>query len=54
MLFDNTPQTKEKLISVTHDCIWFIDRYQFLSSSLGSLVKPLVDNNQKQLKIEKR
>ena len=43
-IFDITPKTKEEYISVTYGCIRFIDSYRFLSSSLDSLVKTLVDN----------
>ena len=35
---------------MTYGCIRFIDSYQFLSSSLDSLVKTLVDNSHKILK----
>ena len=41
--FDIIPKTNEEYISVTYGCISFIDSYRFLSSSLGSLVKTLVD-----------
>ena len=42
-----------KKFSVTSGCIRFIDSYRFLSSSLDSLVKTLVDNSNKTLKILK-
>ena len=48
--FDIIPKTNEEYISVTYGCIRFIDSYRFLSSSLDSLVKTLVDNSQKTLK----
>ena len=48
--FELTPKTNEKYISVTYGCIRFIDSYRFLSSSLDSLVKTLVDNSHKTLK----
>ena len=51
--FDKTPETNEEYISVTYGCIKFIDSYLFLSSSLDSLVKTLVDNSYKTLKILK-
>ena len=44
------PKTNEEYISLKNECIRFIDSYQFLSSSLDSLVKTLVDNSQKTLK----
>ena len=43
-------ETNEEHISVKYGCIIFIDSYRFLSSSLDSLVKTLVDNNQRTLK----
>ena len=48
--FDNIPKTNEEYISVKFGCIKFIDSYRFLSSSLESLVKTLVDNSHKTLK----
>ena len=48
--FDIIPKTNEEYISVTYGCIRFIDSYRFLSSSLDSLVKTLVDNSDKRLK----
>ena len=48
--FDKIPQTNEEYISVTYGCILFIVSYRFLSSSLDSLVKTLVDNSYKTLK----
>ena len=48
--FDIIPKTNEEYISVTYGCIRFIDNYRFLSSSLDSLVKRLVDNSNKTLK----
>ena len=48
--FEIIPKTNEKYISVTYGCTRFIDSYRFLSSSLDSLVKTLVDNSQKTLK----
>ena len=48
--FDNIPKTKEEYILVTYGCIRFIDSYRFLSSSLDSLVKTIVDNSHKTLK----
>ena len=44
------PKTSEENISLTYGCIGFIDRYRFLSSSLGSSVKRFVDNGHKTLK----
>ena len=48
--FDIIPKMNEEYISVTCGCIRFIDSYRFLSSSLDSLVKTLVDNSDKRLK----
>ena len=48
--FDIIPETNEEYISVTYGCIRFIDSYRFLSSSLDSLVKTLIDNSDKRLK----
>ena len=48
--FDIIPKTNEEYISVNYGCIRFIDSYRFLSSSLDSLVKTLVDNSNKTLK----
>ena len=44
---DIIPKTIEEYISVTYGCFRFIDSYRFLSSSLDSIVKTLVDNSQK-------
>ena len=48
--FEIIPKTNEKYLSVTYGCIRFIDSYRFLSSSLDSLVKTLVDNSNKIMK----
>ena len=48
--FDTFPKTNEEYFSVTYGCIRFIDSYRFLSSSLDSIVKTLVDNIHKTLK----
>ena len=45
--FDIILKTNEEYISVTYGCKRFIDSYTFLSSSLDSLVKTIVDNNDK-------
>ena len=47
------PRTDEENISVRFGCIWFIDSYRFLSGSLDSLVKTLVHNSHKTLKVLK-
>ena len=43
--FDTIPKTNEEYICVTCGCIRFVDSYRFLSKSLDSLVKTLVDNS---------
>ena len=48
--FNVIPKTNEEYISVTYGCFRFIDSYQFLSSSLDSLVRTLVDKNHKTLR----
>ena len=48
--FDIIPETNEENISVKYGCIRFIDSYRFLSSSLDSLVKTLVNISRKTLK----
>ena len=48
--FDNIPKTNEEYNRVTYGCFSFIESYRFLSSSLDSLVKTLVDNSHKTLK----
>ena len=48
--FDIIPKTNVEYICVTNGCIRFLDIYQFLSSSLHSLVKTLVDNSHDTLK----
>ena len=48
--FKIIPKTNEEYISVKYGCIIFIDNYRFLSCSLDSLVKTLVDDNHKPLK----
>ena len=44
------PKTNEHYISVTYGCIRFNDSYRFLSSSLDSVVKTIVENSNKTLK----
>ena len=48
--FDIIPKTNEEYMSVTYSCISFIESYRFLSISLDSLVKTLVDKSHKTLK----
>ena len=48
--FKLIPKTNKEYISVRYGCISFIDSYRFLSSSLDSLVKTLIDNSHKTLK----
>ena len=48
--FDIFPKTNEEYISVTYGCFRFINSYRFLSISLDSLVKTLVDDSKKTLK----
>ena len=43
------PKTNEEYISVTYGCKRVIDSYRFLSSSLDSLVRTMVDNNHETL-----
>ena len=47
---DVIPKTNEEYISVTYGCIRFIDIYRFLSSSLDTLVRTMVDKNHKTLR----
>ena len=42
---DFVPKTNQEYISVTYRCIRLIDSYRFLSSSLDSAVKTLVDDD---------
>ena len=49
--FEIIPKTNEEYINVTYGCIRFIDSYRFLSSSLDSLVRTLVDKNHKPFKL---
>ena len=49
--FEIIPKTNEEYMSVTYGCIRFVDSYRFLSSSLDSLVKTLVDNSNKTLEV---
>ena len=50
---DIIPHTNEEYISITDFCIRFVDSFRFHSNSLDSLVKTLVDNTRKTLKILK-
>ena len=50
--FKIIPKTNEEYISVTYGCIRFIDSYRFLSSSLDTLVRTLVDKSPNNLKKE--
>ena len=49
--FDIIPTTNEEYIPVTNGGIRIIDSYPFLSSGIDSLVKTLVDNSHKILKV---
>ena len=51
---DRIPKTTEECVSVTNGCIQFFARYQFLSTSLDSFVKTVVDNINKKPKIKKK
>ena len=48
--FENIPKKNEEYISATYGCISFKDSYRFLSKSLDSLGKTLVDKSHKTLK----
>ena len=50
--FDIISKTNEQIISVTCECIRFIDIYRFLSDSLDNLVKKLKEDDFKVLKKE--
>ena len=45
--FDKIPKTNEECISVTNGYIRYFHSYQFLSTSLDSLVKTVIDINNK-------
>ena len=47
--FKIIPKTNEEYISVTYGCVGFSDGYWFLSSSLDSLVRTIVDDSHKTL-----
>ena len=47
--FGILPKTNEEFISVTYECRRFLDSHTYLSSSLDSLVKSLVDSTHKTL-----
>ena len=46
----NIPKTNEEYITVTFGGFRFLDSYQFLCSSLDSLVKTIIDSKTKMLK----
>ena len=48
--FKILPKTTKEYISVRYGCVRFVDSYRFLSSSLVSLGKTLIDNSHKTLK----
>ena len=48
--FKSIPKANEENLSTGYGCIRFIDSYRFLSNSLDSLVKTLVDISHKTLK----
>ena len=50
MKFDDISKKNQEYVSITYGFIRFIDCYVFLSSSLDSLVKTLVDNSHETLK----
>ena len=52
--FEIIPKTNEEYISVANGCIKFFDSNRFLSSSLDPLVKTIVDNSNKTMKILKK
>ena len=49
--FDIIHKTNEEKLSVTYGCIRYIESCRFLSSSLDSLVKTVVDKNHKTMNI---
>ena len=51
--FDNIPKTNEEYLFMTYGCFRFKDSYRFLSISLDSLSKTLVDNSNESLKNSK-
>ena len=48
------PKTNEEYISMTFVCIRLVDSYWFLSKSLDSLVKTIVDISQNIEKLERK